>query len=200
MYLEDHEKCWKQLKFGFQSNKSTVPALLHAIDFISKAFSNNELVVAVFLDLRKAFDLVDHNILFLKLEKYGIRGAALNWFKSYLKDQVQYVLVNGSLSELFTLLNIAVPQGSILGSILFLIYINDLFNCNNLFNILFADDTTALTKGKNIEDLSNFINSELQKLGTWLRSNKLAVKTDKSKIIIFYPKGKLVPDNVVWFV
>ena len=122
----------------------------------------------MFLDLRKAFDLVDHNILFLKLEKYGIRGAALNWFNSYLKDRVQYVMVNCSLSEFFTLLNIAVLQGSILGPILFLIYNNVLFNCNNLFNILFVDDTTALTKGKNIEDLSNFINSELQKLGAWL--------------------------------
>ena len=135
----------------------------------------------MFLDLRKAFDLVDHNILFLKLEKYGIRGAALNWFNSYLKDRVQYVMVNCSLSEFFTLLNIAVLQGSILGPILFLIYNNVLFNCNNLFNILFVDDTTALTKGKNIEDLSNFINSELQKLGAWLRSNKLAVNTDKTK-------------------
>ena len=102
-------------QYGFQSNKSTVHALLHAIDFISKAFSNNELVLLVFLDLRNFFDLVDHNILFLKLEKYEIRREALNWFKSYLKDRVQYVMVNGSLSEFFTLLNIAVTQGSILG-------------------------------------------------------------------------------------
>ena len=64
--------------------------------------------------------------------------------------------------------------------------------------MLFADDTTALTKGKNIADLSNFINCELQKLGTWLRSNKLAVNTGKTKIMIFYPKGKRVPDNVVF--
>ena len=82
-------------QYGFQSNKSIVHALLHAIDFISKAFSNNELVLLVFLDLRNFFDLVDHNILFLKLEKYEIRGEALNWFKSYLKDRVQYVMVNG---------------------------------------------------------------------------------------------------------
>ena len=84
-----------------KSNKSTVHALLHATDFISKAFSNNELVLLVFLDLRKAFDLVDHNILFLKMEKYEIQGAELNWFKSYLKDRVQYVMVNGSLSVLY---------------------------------------------------------------------------------------------------
>lgn len=105
-------------------------------------------------DPRKVFDLVDHNILFLKLEEYGLRGEALNWFKSYLKDRVQYVMVKGSLSEFYTLLNIAVPQGFILGPTLFLIYFNDLFNCNNGFNILFADDTTSLAKGKNIEDLS----------------------------------------------
>ena len=107
-------------------------------------------------------------------------------------------MVNGSLSQFFTLLNIAVSQDSILGPIFFLIYINDLFNCNNVFN-LFADDTTALTKEKNIENLSNFINYELQKLGTWLKSNKLAVNTGRTKIMIFYPNGKCVPENVFFY-
>ena len=181
-------------QYGFQANKSTVHPLLHVVNFISNAFNNDEIAVAIFLDLSKAFDLVDHKILIMKLNKLGIRGSRLKWFSNYLKDRIQYVMVNGNLSEFYRILNFGVPQGSILGPLLFLVFINDIFHCNNLFNLLFADDTTGLAKGKNIHDLVDFVNPELQKLAIWLKSNKLAVNASKTKIMIFHPKGKIIPN------
>ena len=130
----------------------------------------------------------------MKLNKLGIRGTQLKWFSNYLKDRIQYVMVNGTLSEFYRILNIGVPQGSILGPILFLVFINDIFHCNNLFNLLFADDTTGLAKGKNIPDLVTSVNLELQKLASWLKSNKLAVNTGKTKVMIFHPKGLPIPN------
>lgn len=129
----------------------------------------------------------------MKLKKLGIQGTSLNWFINYLKDRTQYVMVNGTYSEFPRTLNTGVAQGSIIGPILFLVYINDMFTCNNLLNLLFADDTTALAKGKNLPDLTTFVNLELQKLATWLKSNKLAVNTGKTKVVIFHPKGKVLP-------
>ena len=181
-------------QFGFQPGKSTLHPLVHILNYIAEAFNNNEIVVGVFLDFRKAFDLVDHKILLTKLKKIGIRNVNLKWFENYLKDRRQYVMVNDVLSSFFTTLNISVPQGSILGPLLFLIFINDMFKSNALLNFLFADDTTALKKGTNIFELGNFVNLELQKLGMWLRANKLAINTTKTKIIVFHPKQKKVED------
>ena len=186
-------------QFGFQSGKSTVHPLIHIVDYISKAFNNDEFVIAVFLDLQKAFDLVDHDILCMKLEKIGVRGLALKWFKSYLSNRKQFVMVNGTLSDFFAMINISVLQGSILGPLLFLIFINDMHSSNKLLNIHFADDTSGLCKGKNFDELVSFVNTELQKLGIWLRSNKLAINASKTKIMIFHPKGKIIPDASFFF-
>jgi len=102
-------------------------------------------------------------------------------------------MVNGVLSDFFALINISVLQYfCFLGPLLFLCFINGMHKSNKLINIHFADDTTGLAKGSSLDDLINFVNLEIQKLGLWLRSNKLAINTDKTKIMIFHPKNKNV--------
>jgi len=105
-------------------------------------------------------------------------------------------MVNGKISEFFKTINISVLQGSILGPLLFLIFINDMHKSNALLNIHFADDTTGLCKGKNLNVMVPFVNQELQKIGVWLRSHKLSINTGKTKVMIFHPKGKYVDPNL----
>jgi hypothetical protein len=143
----------------------------------------------VFLDLRKAFDVCSHQILLAKLEKMGVTDTALNWFKNYLSGRSQIVDINGALSDSLNL-DISVIQGSILGPILFLCYINDFWSATSLFTVLFADDTTGLGKGKNLNDLTAYVNLELQKISNWFRSNKMAVNAAKTKFIVFRTRGK----------
>jgi hypothetical protein len=140
--------------------------------------------LAIFCDLRKAFDTVDHHILLKKLAKLGVRGRELEWFNSYLSQRQQFVVINGHSSSLIHIL-LGVPQGSILGPLLFLVYINDLPNCSKLLSFLFADDTTLLDSDTDITALTDRVNIEFRKVVYYFRAHKLALHPNKTKFIVF---------------
>ena len=154
-------------------------------------------LIGVFLDLKKAFNTVDHHILFFWIYFYGVRGKSLNWFESYLNERHQYVSFQGSTSEI-EYIKCGVPQRSILGPLLFILYINDLSNVSNvLFPILFADDTSVFIKLKDIITIINTLNSELNKLHIWLHANKLTINISESHYMVFH-RGKRKPgDNCI---
>jgi len=182
-------------QYGFLPNRSTEHNLLQIVNYISKALDEGNYCIGVFLDLKKAFDVCSHEILLKKLQKMGVRGNTYNWFKNYLAGRSQFVDINGNKSENLEI-NISVIQGSILGPILFLCYINDFYTATTLFSVLFADDTTGLGKGKNLRELTMYVNDELQKIANWFRSNKMAVNTSKTKFIVFRTRGKRIdPDD-----
>ena len=132
------------LQFGFRQNYSTSYALIHLTETIKEALDQGKYGCGIFVDLQKAFDTVDHNILLGKLKHYGIRGVAYSWFESYLKDRKQYVSINGYNSKHLSI-SLGVPQGSVLGPLLFLIYINDLNTAIKHCKVYhFPDDTNLL--------------------------------------------------------
>jgi hypothetical protein len=159
-------------QYGFLPKRSTEQNLLQIVNYIAEAINDNMYCIGVFLDLRKAFDVCSHEILLKKLKKMGINGIAYEWFSSYLQGRSQCVDINGHFSD-FLDLDISVLQGSTLGPILFLCYINDFWKCTNLFSVLFADDTTGLAKGANLQNVISFVNLELQKIANWFSSNKM---------------------------
>ena len=139
------------------------------------------------MDLAKAFDSVSHEILLRKMHHYGIRGKALELFRSYLSSRSQYIKLNGCKSSLMGI-EFGVPQGSILGPLLFLIFINDLPNASKFYIKLFADDTFLCAQNKDFSKLENEVNVELDKVFVWLASNKLTLNTEKSKYMIVTKK------------
>ena len=181
-------------QYGFLKGKSTEHNLIHLINSIGKAINENKFCIGVFLDLKKAFDVVPHNILLKKLKKLGINGVPLQWFKSYLSNRTQKVDINGNLSSSKNI-PISVMQGTILGPILFLVFINDIPSATVMLTRLFADDTACTLSHSDLPTLINLVNIEIQKLANWFKANKMAVNISKTKYIIFHGKGKRVNMN-----
>ena len=178
---------------------SGLSCLLHAalsiIDKIQNAIEDGNYCCGIFLDLSKAFDTVNHQILLQKLEYYGIRGMANYWFKSYLDNRKQFVSMGGVKSDMLGI-TCGVPQGSVLGPILFLLYINDFHNCSKILDFhLFADDSNIFYTDKKLSKVESCINSEIKCVSTWLCANKLSLNIEKSSFVIFHPIQKKIGDS-----
>lgn len=142
-------------------------------------------VVGIFIDLSKAFDTIDHNILLYKLNHIGIRGVTHTLFKSYLNNRTQSVHCNKKCSPIKQI-DQGVPQGSILGPILFLVYINDVINASSKIDFtIYADDTTLVMKDKNIDKLHEIVTNELSNIDLWIKSNNLKLNVNKTNYIFF---------------
>ena len=148
--------------FGFRQQYSTSHALINITENIRKALDDGNIGCGVFVDLQKAFDTADHQILLAKLNHYGICGVSNDWFKSYLSNRSQYVSINGYDSGLAAI-NCGVPQGSVLGPLLFLLYINDLNQAIKFCKVHhFADDTNLLCLSNSIKKLNKLVNADLK--------------------------------------
>ena len=181
-------------QFGFRDKHSKFMALIILIENLVNAIDNGKCAVGIFLDFQKAFDTVDHCILLDKLYFYGIRGQAFEWFSSYLHNRQQLVNYCGCESDFITI-KCGVPQGSILGPLLFLLYINDLPQVSEYFMpILFADDTNLFATGYSLNDIVSEINKEIANIYAWVKANKLSLNIDKTNFMLF--TSKCVPRSI----
>ena len=173
-------------QFGFRPKHSTQHAIITLIDKITKSLDNGDIVISLFIDLKKAFDTVDHRILLRKLYAYGIRGTMLKWIESYLSGRTQYVVFDGQESEIHGV-QCGVPQGSILGPLLFILYMNDICNVSDIFfAIMYADDTSPVVNGKDLNTLIQLLNTALIDLCIWFKANRLSLNTTKTFYMIFH--------------
>ena len=183
-------------QFGFRKSHSTNHALITLTEKIKQALDNGQFSCGVFIDLQKAFDTVDINILLRKLELYGIRGKCNQWFHSYLTDRRQYVRVNGKNSG-FKQIFYGVPQGSVLGPHLFIIYINDLPNALiHSESTLFADDTCLLFSSSSLKKIERCLNIDLKRLFKWLCANKISLNVSKTEVLLFRNVHKTINHNI----
>ena len=190
-YVTDN-KILFEYHFGFREGYSTNLAMTYLIDDLVTSLNKQNCVLGLFLDFSKAFDTVNHDILFQKLYHYGIRGPALDWFRSYLGDRFQFTEYNGVQSDKEKI-RCGVPQGSVLGPLLFLLYINDLANVSDVIRfILFADDSNIFFHSKNPDDLIDLANAEIPKILKWLATNKLTLNVSKTHFVIFRNPGKSI--------
>ena len=195
-YFTDNDLIFTS-QYGFRKLHSTELASIELIDRIAQYMDSGKLPLSIFLDLSKAFDTLDHSILLDKLKFYGISNTPLRWFQSYLRSRQQFVEFDGTCSGI-TFINTGVPQGSILGPLLFLIYMNDIHMASDKFDmILYADDTNLISPlcsfnssfsgtKNDVKHVSEQINIELTNIQEWLNINKLSLNVRKTKYMIFH--------------
>ena len=171
-------------QYGFRQKHSTSFAIMELVEEITSATDSKKSTIGVFIDLKKAFDTINHSILLKKLNHYGIRGISNDWLNSYMRDRHQFVNYNDVNSEMLKIV-CGVPQGSILGPILFILYINDLCKVSEILKfVLFADDTNLFASGTDLKQLCDVINEELIKINVWFRVNKLSLNVSKTNFMI----------------
>ena len=182
------------VQFGFLEGMSTQDALLYVTEKIYNNLHNKLSTLAIYIDFSKCFDTLNRPILLKKLEIYGIRGVPLQLFTSYLNERCQAVKVNNVISEVKSI-NSGVPQGSVLGPILYLIYVNELPNISEQFSTcLFADDTTLIFKNSNKYDLFNQADYGVNLFFTWCCANRLSINISKTKMMLF--SNNLTPHDI----
>ena len=193
-FLDKNESLFEH-QYGFRPGRSCEHALLNAQSSILHNLGKKKIALLLLLDYSKAFDVIDHQTLLKKLEHYGIRGTALKWFKSYLSDRVQYVSLNGASSTMRPILH-GVPQGSILGPLLFVIYINDLPGISKISQfILYADDANIIITGSNLQEIFEKTNVLTKALINWVHANGLSLNVKKTCYMIF-SRRRLDPSQI----
>ncbi|XP_065673940.1 uncharacterized protein LOC136090891 [Hydra vulgaris] len=187
-YLEESNILYDK-HFGFRNNHSTEHAVIDLANQILNGFDNDSYTLGIFLDLSKAFDTVNHKILIYKLHNYGVVHSNLKWLQCYLQNRKQGVPYDLTCSP-FESINCGVPQGSILGPLLFLIYINDIYLSSKILNyIIFADGTNVFFSDSNLKNIFYIVNTELIYLNEWFEANKLSLNIEKTKYILFETKS-----------
>ena len=183
-------------QYGFRPKHSCDHAVAQMIGTILKNLENKKVTISVMLDLSKAFDTIEHGIMLQKLELYGVRGVCLDWFRSYLENRQMYVKckvtsTQGDVLSDSQTVNYGTPQGSCLGPLIFLIFVNDMqLHLNDVESVQFADDTTILFGHRNLNYLKYCLERELEILSDWFRANKLTLNVDKSVFMVFSRSGK----------
>ena len=189
-FMEKHKILYIN-QYGFREKHSTILALINLTDKIKNAIDKGNYAVGIYIDLRKAFDTVDHYILLRKLEHYGIRGKANDLIQNYLSDRYQYTTVNNCSSWL-NRIKTGVPQGSVLGPLLFLLYINDIAANVSEDLTLFADDTSVFISHKDLKELMSSAKNCLKRLNEWFIENKLSLSIEKYNYVIYHTSRRKI--------